>query len=283
MAILRWFLNCIALAGLVVLLAGIVGFPLVSKGQLGPEYSEATATVESVQWPNYTLRREDHTWTIQRWAPLPWWSTGQTVHVHIKNDNSELVPVFGIFHPLLLLLAGFLMTMVSLTIRLFLPEPELTVPPAPSWPIVLREDPNRAWTALIIGVGVGGWVLYDWIWPAPGADRVDVLADAGRLLLAFCIGAAGLYWITKRVRVTPDEIVESSVFREKRVKLSTVRFATTEIIRSHERKRPMIGTKVVLRDAQSQYLYEFSSVLTPVADRESLFGYLRDRFRPSPQ
>ncbi|MDX2149390.1 MAG: hypothetical protein SFV54_01550 [Bryobacteraceae bacterium] len=278
MEIVRLVLGLIALAGLVTLAAGLAGFHL-QDGELGSRYRRANVTVESMEWPRVVLRRADaKRWELKRFVPLPWWNVGETIPIHVSEDESRVVPVFGGYHPLLLMLYGFLAVMFGVGVRAFVPEPPLNVPLTPAWPVVLHEEQARAWVFLLLGIGLVGWVVKDWMMPEEGAPRFAIGADVTRLAMAGMLTLGGVVWLSKKIRVTPEELVETSAVGEKRVRFADVKFANKVVVRSDDSKKSLLGVKLVLSDAKGNSLYEFTSSLEPVEQDEAVRNYLMKRF-----
>lgn len=147
-------------------------------------------------------------------------------------------------------------------------------PRPPEWPVVLRVDRGRAWAGSCIAVGLVGWVFYDW-WDT---RQFDWAADLTRLLFGAILGIASTHWMSGKITVTPDEIREESLVSKKQYSMLEVASAKVEIVRGNGPKKPLIGSKLVLRNAAGKEAYSFPEMLTPAEKLCDLSEYLLRRF-----
>lgn len=267
----------LGILSIVVIASGVVDFGLIVEGQLGPEFIRRVVRVESNQWPKSTLSEGERRWTIQRWIPLPWWNPGDSVGLWTLEDGSRAVPEFGPYHPLLRILYGFLGTFIFLTIWSFTTTyAEVTLPLTPTWPVELRDDRLRGYITLAMGVGLIGWVLYDW------RESIQWLTDGSRLLLAVVMILAGIHWSTRVVVATMTEIQDRSKIFSDSVDLAKVKTAEQVVVRTTDGKKRIAGYKLILRDKEGKELYTMSDSLGPAEPRETLWQYLMRKY-PMPK
>lgn len=273
---MRLILGWLVMAGVAVILLGLANVALVSEGELGSDYQRREARVARRSWPDVVFQVGLKEYTLRQWIPLPWWSEGNEVGLWVNEDGVRAVPEFGVFHPLLMLLYGFLLAMGAVGGLAFLPSEFANYQPRPvEWPVVLQVDRGRAWTGTWVSLGLVGWVVYDW-WDTRSFDWA---ADLTRLLMGALLGIASAHWLSGKITVTPDEIHEKSWVRDKRCSLREVKSAAVELVRGDGPKKPLLGSKLVLRDGAGKEVYSFPDLLMPSEKMWDLTAYLKERFR----
>lgn len=273
---MRQLFGCLVMAGVFLIGLGIANFALISEGELGSDFKRREARVGQRTWPDIVFVVGLREYKLRQWVPLPWWSEGSTVGLWVNDDGVRAVPEFGALHPLLLILYGFLLGMGAVAVLAFLPSEHATYVPQPvSWPVVLQVDRGRAWTGTWVSLGLVGWVVYDW-WDT---RRFDWAADLTRILFGSLLGIAAAHWLSGKITITPDEIHERSWVRDRKYSLRDVASAAVEIVRGDGPKRPLIGSKLVLRDAAGKEVYAFPDLLMPSEKMWDLQAYLLQRFK----
>lgn len=272
---MRSLLGWLIWAGVITIALGLGNFALISEGELGSDYKRMESTVGQGSWPELVFTAGTQTYKIQQWVPLPWWSPGDIVGLWVNEDGQRVVPEFGPLHPLLLMLYGFVLTMGAAAGMAFSKsEFEQYIAKSPEWPIELHVDRGRAWTGTWLAIGLVGWVIYDWY----DTRQFDWAADLTRLLFGFILGIAATHWLTGKITVTPDEIRDESWVSKKKHPLRNVATAAVEIVRGNGPKKPLIGSKLVLRNAEGKEVYAFPDLLEPSEKFWDLRDYLLKRF-----
>jgi len=202
---------------------------------------------------------------------------GHTVGLWTLEDGSQPVPEFGPYHPLLRILYGFLGAFLFFTIWAFTQTyPEVTLPLTPSWPVQLTDDRLRGYITMAMGIGLIGWVFYDW------RESVQWLIDGSRLLFAVVMILAGIHWSTRLVTATMTELTDHSKIFSDTVSFANVKTAEQVVVRTTDGKKRIAGYKLILRDKNGKELYSMSDSLGPAEARETLWQYLM-RKHPMPK
>ncbi len=281
----RAFFLCTLVCSLLLLLSGYLGtLRMVPFSLEKPSWH--SVTVARAGWPDVVFRGENREWTLKVWSPFPRMTVGQSVDLAVDPANDSKVYLeFPKYHPMNQIMLGFIVTILSIFGIAFTAASGPAVAPdaMPVFPVTLHSPYGKGLIFLAFGAFFFLWVLYSWLFPAEGAPRFVLLADAFRIGFGALLCYIGLYFTSMRVVLTETEMVETSRAASVRVELNRVKRIVLEPIRGSSNSRvsgkpPIIGWTINFDGENGERLQSLSNDLVPEEEFQKVKNYLFRRF-----